>query len=307
MFWVDTKRIIKSGLANFWRSSVVSLSSVLIFTVTLFVIGSLIFLRATLDYSLTQIKDKVDVNVYFTTTATEDRILAIKSTLEKLPEVSSVQYTTREQALSNFKQRHENDYLTIQALDELDDNPLGASLNIRAKETSQYESIVKFLEDGSGLSGASASIIDKINYKQNKEVIDKLTQVIDGTKKLGLAITFALSLICLVITFNTIRLAIYIAREEIGIMQLVGAGRHYIRGPFIIEGVLYGAFSAVIAMIMFYPATLWLGSLTKNFFGGINVFDYYLSNFIEIFLVLLMTGAVLGAIASFLAVRKYLR
>jgi cell division transport system permease protein len=298
---------VRAGILNFSRVSVVSFSSVFIFTITLFVIGSLILLNAVLSYSLEQIKSKVDVNVYFTTSAPEDTVLSIQDALKKLPEVADVGYTSREVALENFRERHSSDYLIIQSLEELGDNPLGATLNIRAKDPSQYESIVNFLEGGSELVKSNSSYIDKINYHQNKAVIDRLNNIIAGTKKVGLAITLALVIISILITFNTVRLAIYISREEIGIMRLVGAGNHYIRGPFLIGGVLYGIISAVITMILFWPITVWLGRTTTFFFGGINLFNYFVSYFYEIFGILLFSGVFLGAVASFLAVRKYLK
>ncbi len=307
MLWTDIKRIVRSGTVNFSRATVVSLSSVFIFTITLFVIGSLILLNAVLSYSLEQIKEKVDVNVYFTTNAPEETILAIQASLQKLPEVAVADYTSRDEALQNFKKRHEGDYLIAQSLEELGDNPLGASLNVRAKDPSQYEGIVSFLEGGSALVKSNASYIDKINYHQNKEVIDRLNKIIAGTKKIGFAVTLALVIISILITFNTIRLAIYISREEIGIMRLVGAGNHYIRGPFLIEGVLYGVISAIITMLIFWPVTAWLGKTTTMFFGGINLFDYYTSYFFQLFFILLSSGVFLGAVSSFLAVRKYLK
>jgi len=90
-------------------------------------------------------------------------------------------------------------------------------------------------------------------------------------------------------------------------MQLVGANDSYVRGPFIVGGIIYGIFSAVFALILFVPTTIWFGETTTNFFGGINIFDYYMSNFLEIAFILLLSGVLLGAISSVLAVRKYLR
>ncbi len=306
MLWISTKRIIKSGFVNFWRNGVVSLAGMLVMTITLFVIGSIIFLGAILNTSLEQIKNKVDISVYFTTAAPEEEILSLKKSIEALTEVSFVAYTTRDEALANFRERHKNDYLTLQALDELGENPLGASLSIKAKETSQYESITKFLESKEDVSSGGKKIIDKINYYQNKIAIDKLTKIIDGANKIGLAVTIVLIAISIIITFNTIRLAIYTAREEIAVMRLVGGNNAYIRGPFLIEGLMYGAISSIITMAIFYPVTLWLGGATENFFGGINLFDYYLSNFWQLFAVILLSGILLGVVSSFLAVRKYL-
>lgn len=306
MLWTSTKRIIKSGFVNFWRNGVVSLAGILVMTITLFVIGSIIFLGAILNTSLEQIKNKVDINVYFTTAAPEEEILSLKSSIETLPEVSFVTYVTRDEALANFRERHKNDYLTLQALDELGENPLGASLSVKAKEPSQYESITKFLESKENISAGGKKIIDKINYYQNKIAIDKLAKIIDSAKKIGLAVTIVLIVISIAIAFNTIRLAIYTAREEIAVMRLVGGNNAYIRGPFLIEGAMYGIISSVITMALFYPVTLWLGRATENFFGGINLFEYYVSNFWQMLAIILLSGIALGAISSFLAVRKYL-
>jgi len=276
-------------------------------TVTLFTLGLIIFASALLDSSLEQIRSKVDVNIYFNIDAPEDEIFALQQSLERLPEVAEAIYISRDQALENFRDRHKNDYLTIQALDELGENPLGASLGVKAKETSQYESIAKFLQDKTALAQGEYSIVDNINYEQNKVAIEKLTKIIDGAQKLGLALAIFLIVVSIIITLNTVRLAIYIAREEIAVMRLVGANNRYIRGPFIVEGIMYGVFSAIIALALFYPVTLWLGDTSENFFGGINLFEYYVANFGQVFLMIILAGVLLGAISSYLAVRKYLR
>ncbi len=303
---LDLRRVIKSGFINFKRSSFVSLSSVLVMTITLSVITMLIFSQAILNFSLASLEDKVDVTVFFTTGAQESEILSLKSSIEELPEVASVDYVSADQALDNFKERHANDYLTLQALEELDENPLGATLNIKAVETSQYESISNFLESDSALSSNQKVIIDKVNYSQNKLVIDRLISITEGAKKLGIALTIVLMLISLIITFNTIRLVIYIAREEISVMRLVGAENHYIRGPFLVEGMLYGIISAIITMIIFYPMTLWVGANMTSFLG-INLHTYYIANFFQLLIVTGVFGMFLGVVSSYWAVRTYLK
>jgi len=306
MFWTHLKRVIRSGFLGFWRNGFVSLASILVITITLFVIGSLIFFSAVMDASLEQIKNKVDIDVYFVTMASERDILSLKGSLEGLPEVKGVSYTSREDALTQFKERHADDFLTLQALEELDDNPLGASLNIRAKETSQYESIARFLERQNALVKGVDPIIDKINYYQNKSAIDKLTRIIESAELFGLVIVVVLSFITIIITFNTIRLAIYTSKDEIAVMRLVGAGNKYIRGPFLVEGFMYGFFSAIIVLIIFYPLTMWLSEPTERFFGGINVFDHYVNNFGQIFLILILSGVFLGVFSSYFAVQRYI-
>src|SRR3989344_2946057 len=248
MLRTTIKRIFWTGFVSFWRNGFVSFASILVMIVTLFIIGLLIFVGALLNASLTELRDKVDVNVYFATSAPEERILDLKKSLETLPEVSYVEYISREQALEEFKKRHENDQLILQALEELGENPLGASLNVKAKETSQYESIAKFLERQNDTS--TSNFIDKVNYYQNKKAIDQLSGIIDASRKLGFGIVILFGLISIIITFNTVRLAIYTAREEISVMRLVGASRSYIRGPFVVSTLICGAVAGALTFLL---------------------------------------------------------
>lgn len=303
---LDIKRIIRGGFLNFVRNGFVSLSSVLVMTITLSVITLIILSQAVLSFSLSQLEQKVDVTVFFTVGASESEILNIQGQLEQLPEVARVEYISASQALENFKERHKTDYLTLQALEELDSNPLGATLNIQAIETSEYEQIANFLESGDALASNQRVIIDKVNYFQNKLVIDRLIAITEGAKRLGLGITFVLVLISVIITFNTLRLNIYIVREEIGVMRVVGAEKFYVRGPFMVEGMIYGLVSAFITMLIFYPISLWLGANMTDFLG-INLNTYYLANFFQLFIITAVFGMLLGVISSFLATRAYLK
>lgn len=306
MFKIKLKRIIVSGYRNFTRSGFTSLASILIMTITLFVITSLIFIQAGLNSSLNDIKEKVDVTVYFVSDADEASIKNIEASLKNLPEVRDITYTSQDQALIEFKERHSNDYLTLQALDELDENPLGASLNIKAKDPSQYESISKYFESDTTLSKGAMTVIDKIDYHQNKIVIDRLTSIITGAKRLGFAVSLVLVLISIFITFSTIRLIIYMSREEINVMKLVGAGGRYIRGPFIVSGVLVGVIASLVTIILFVPVSIWLGNQMTDFIG-INLFTYYKANFLQLFIIMLGSGVIIGSISSIFAIHRYLR
>ncbi len=301
------KRVLVSGWKSFVRGGAVSAATVLIMTVTLSIIGSLIFLSALLTFTLGAIKEKIDVSVYFVTSAQEADILSVKSQLEKLPQVESVSYTSADDALVAFRDRHANDQLTLQALDELGGNPLDASLEVRARDPSEYEGIVKFLEASPTLSAGGASIVDRINYAQNKDVIDRLSLAIRATREIGFAIVILFAIASILIAFATIRLAIYIAKDEVAVMRLVGASNAYIQGPFIVTGVITGVTAALIVLILLWPATWYLGTKTSGWFGGFDVASYYSSHFALVLFIILSSGIVLGAFASVLAIRKYLK
>jgi cell division transport system permease protein len=307
MYITKIKRVLRTSLANFWRNGFVSLSSLVVMFITLFMISSLIFTSAILKFSLEEIKDKVDINVYFTSRAGEADIFSLKKSIESIGEVSSVTYISKEQALINFKERHKDDSLTLEALEELGENPLTASLSIKAKEPSQYEGIAKFLNNEDALAGGSNSIIEKVNYYQNKVVIERLTKITDAANTVGFWVAILFIIISVIITFNTIRLAIFISKDEISVMRLVGASSRYVKGPFVVSGILYGIVSAILVIVIFFGLTYWMGNLSKNFFVGLDLFDFYLKNFGQIFLIIFGSGIALGAVSSYLAVKKYLK
>ncbi len=299
------KRVIRIGFINFVRNGYVSLASVLIMTVALSVVSSLVFTKAVLDSTLNQIKEKVDINVYFTTSAPEDDILTLKKRIEGMPEVDKVFYSSREEELERFKERHQNDELTLQALEEIGQNPLGASLNIKAKDPSQYEGIAGFLENQKKES--QASIIDKVNYNKNKEAISALNKIIGASKKLGIAAVLFFALVALLITFNTTRLTIYMYREEISVMRLVGASASYIKGPFVVTGLLYGLIGTILTMLLLLPISYWAGPYTEALGTGLSTWSYYLGSILKFFAILIISGFGIGALSSYLAVKKYLK
>lgn len=306
---VTIKRVFRAGFVSFWRNGFVSFASVLMMTFTLFTILLAIFTGVILNTTLQQFRDKADMNVYFTTDAPEADVLALQKQIDALPEVASSEYVSEDQALANFRAAHQNDQLTLQALDELGTNPLGAVLNIHAKDIASYGSIANFLQQQEALQTGQPQIIDKINYfdEQHQQAVLRLGQITDSAKWIGLAIIAIFIFITIAITFNTLRLTIYSSREEIQVMRLVGAGQGYIRSPFIVEGVMYGFIAAIITLLLFYPITWWLGRTTETYFGGINIFSLYINHFPLLFLIVVGSGVVLGAVASYLAVRRYLR
>jgi len=305
-FWVTTKRVARYGFIGFMRNGFVSLSAVLVMTITLFVFASLIIGGAALSAVLKDLTGNVDVTVYFTPDATQDQIQQLQSSLSALPQVSSVTAITPDQELAAFQARHQNDQVMMQALDELSANPFGPALEVKAKDTSQYATIANYVSDTQKNNQALGAVIDKINYFQNQAAIDRLNNIIETSRRFGIAIAIVLGLSSLLIVFNTIRLAIYTAREEIGIMNVVGASRWYVRGPFLIAGLLYGFLAGILVLLILYPLTAWIGPDSQKFLGVFNVFGYYTAQFPMIFLSIVGSGMVLGAISSYLAIRRYL-
>lgn len=301
------KRTIIAGLRGFYRNRTVSLSSIFILTITLSIVTSFYLFGAVFDYTLEQVKEKVDVRVYLTVDTTEAQAAEIKAKLLGLTDVKSVTYTSREQALLDFKKKHEGDQLTLQALEELGSNPFGASLSVIAKDTSRYEAIATQLSEGSGLLGDQKGVIDKVNYYQIKDSIDKLNSIIGWVNTVGFWLSVIFVLMSCMIVYNTIRLAIFVYRDEIAVMKLVGASNMFIRGPFIVESVLYSIVATFFTIILFFPATVWVTKKTVFFFEGLNINAFYMSHLVQLIGILLIFSTVLTVLSSLLAVRKYLK
>jgi len=300
------KRIVRSGFVGFWRNAFVSVAAIFVMTVALFVVGSTMMIDKVLSVTLDNIQDKVDINVYFVVSAEQPAIDTLMTSLKALPDVEEVTLTSREEALAEFTELHKNESSIMQGLEELGENPLGASLAIRAKETSQYEGIATFLNDQQALEDPQKPLIKEVNFGKNKEAIDKLTGIINAVERSTFIAMVVLVLASVFITFNTIRLAIYTSREEISVMRLVGASNAFIRGPFMLQGIMYGVVAGVLALLILYPIVLWLGPETEAFFQ-FNLFTYFASDFIRIFGTLVGTGIVLGMVSSMMAVARYLR
>jgi cell division transport system permease protein len=307
MIITKLKRTIKSGVISFWRNGSVSLASVLILAVTLTVISMVLFSGVVLSSTLETIKNKVDIDVYFVNGATEDSMLAFANDVKKNTDIAEVKYISRDQAYKDFRERHKDEEATLQALNEIGENPLPASINVKAKDPNSYSSIVEFLKLKQKNLGEN-NIIEKINYtEKNKQAIDSLNRIINASNKLGILIAIFFAIVSILITFNTIRLAIYIFREEISVMRLVGASEVYIKAPFVTVGILYGLVSAIVTTIILLPITHYAGNWTEKLGTGINLFNYYQSNLAIIILALVVAGALLGSISSFLAIKKYLK
>jgi len=299
---VTLSRIIKYGFHNFFRNGWLAVSTISIMTLALFVFEGLIIFNFISKTTIQSIQDKIDISVYFKNNVSEDEILSIKKSLEGLAEVKSVEYISQEKALELFKARHASDEVITQTLKELDKNPLLPSLNIKANDPSQYSSIASYLENPS-----LSNLIEKVTYAQNQVVIERLSKIIDTTQKGGIIITFFLAIAAILVTFNTIRLAIYSNSEQIGIMRLVGASNNFIRGPYIVEGIVYGILAAILSFLIWLPIIKGISPHVNNFVPEINLTSYVGDNFLKFIFYQVLFGIGLGIVSSIVAIRRYLR
>lgn len=306
MFNKKLKRIFNIGFTNFKRGGTVSFAAVLLVMITLVLVNMLLMFQVVLATLINTAKDRVDLIVYFSPRTREERILELKNILESRDDIKEVKYTSRESVLAQFEKKHENDYITLQALNELPNNPLGAELSIKAVDSTYYQAINDYLKSDEIEGLGYGSEIEKINYFQNKEIIDSLIEKTESSRRFGIAFILLFAIIAIIITYNTIRLTIFVAREEITVMRLVGAENAYIRGPFVFEGMLLGTIGAVCAYLLTLIVLVFARSSLDQFLG-FDMLSYYLRNSLQIFGIIFVIGILVTSISSTLAIRKYLK
>lgn len=317
MIFTTFKRITRTGFVNFWRNGFLSFAAIVVITLSLLAFGGMIFASAFGRAMLAEVKEKVDINVYFSLSATEEDVLSIKKSVDALPEVSKSIYVSRDQALEAFKTKWADNSLIMQGLTEIGSNPFPAALNIKAKDPSTYADIVNYLNSTRAIVADGSPVIEKINYEENKLIIDRLSSIIPTVEQIGGAVVILFIVVAVIVVFNTIRLIIYTARDEISVMKLVGASNIYVRGPFFVSGVIYGIVSGLIALGLLAVFAYWGDTLilrlagvdvAQNFELMVNVLSaYFIKNFTEILILIMGAGIVLGGVSSYIAARRYLK
>ncbi len=294
----------KEALINLKRNASTGIGSMITIFLSLFIIGVFFFMNTMIQSVVDQMEDKVSITAYVLDEATDADINTMMSTIEKMSYVESVSFTTKEQALENFKESEAN----LGMVDALDgDNPLPRSIEVELSDPQQVEGVAaQIIADPT-----FAKICDRpedpsesVMYGQRS--VEKLFTVTNILRYAGIAAVILLVFVTLIFINNTIRLAIMARRREIAIMRLVGATKGFIRGPFVMEGVIHALIGAVLAIaclgLIKVVVTPHLTSLIQWLPLNIST-----GEFIGVSVVLLVIGVLIGLFGSALAMRRYLK
>jgi len=296
------KRIIKLGIKGFFRNTALSIASVFIIALVVFLITMLFLFNIASKKLITDIREKVDITVYFKEEVSGEEILQVKDKLFQIPEVKDIEYVSKEEALDSFVEKHKDDSVLLESLEEVGGNPFLASLNIKAHQADQYEQISNFLANS-----PFKDMFAKVDYYQRKPVIEKLFSVTSTLNKGGILISIIFGIIAILVAFNTVKIAIFNSSEEISTMRLVGASNWFIQGPFLIQGFIAGVLAAVITLVLTLGLTWGLDSKIKVLVPEISALFLFLQNFGLLLLIQIGLGVGVGMLSSFMAIRKYLR
>lgn len=296
-------RVLRFSLQDVGRNIWLSAVTVTILFLALLSINLLITVRVISQNAVSAVKEKMDISLYFKADASETEILEIKDRISALPNVKSVQYISKEQALLTFKERNQDKQEVIAALRELGQNPLSPSLTILPQELSGTVTLLD------SLKGLDSDVIESRDFSDNSLLLDKISAITKRVNEVGLAIISIFILTSLLVVYNAVRVAIYTHRQEIEIMRLVGASNSFVYLPFLVSALIYTLISVVLIIFVFYPFLSLLQPYLETFFAGynVNIVAYFLDKFFLIFGLQFLTILVINIAASAFAIRKYAR
>ncbi len=299
--FTSLKRIIKYGWKDFRRNKSLSASSIFVMVITVSLMSSLVLAQYSFKFLISKLQDQVDISVYFKENSKEQDILKIQQEFEEIPGVKEIEYVSKQMALNKFIESHRSNVDLMESLEEVGNNPLPPSLNIRVKEAAQYAQV------SAALQGASyGNLIDKVDYYERKPVIDRVFAISSEIQGFGIFFSLLLIGLATVLIFNQVRLSIYSAKKEIEVMRLVGASNWFVRGPFLAQGVFIGGFASIITCLLFLAACAVIGPKLNIILPGLDIFQYVVNNFFVILIAQFAVGIGLGILSSMIATRKYI-
>ncbi len=304
---ITLSRIFKGGVTNFIRNAWLAVAAIAVMVITLTIVLFSVIANATFANTVQQITDRIDISVYIKDDVTEQQKDDLITKVKGLPEVKSVEYVSKDEALKRYRKQNENNLDLLLAISQTD-NPLPASLQIKPVDPNNIEPIRQFLETDE----IKAMQSEQTSYSgDRKAAIDKITQATTFFRKAGITGIIVFAVISMLIIFNTIRMAIFNRREELNIMRLLGASTWYIRGPFVVETVLYGIIAAIISVALcntlFAVSSSAFGASSLGLLDISYANNYFAQNFWLILASQLGIGILIGGVSSMIATRRYLK
>lgn len=301
-------RVIHTGIVNFMRNISLAVAAMAVMVVTLTIVLFSIITNATFENTIAQITDKISVSAYLQDTTTEAQAKQLVNALRKQPEVKRVVYLNKKQALDSYISQNQNNQNLLTAATE-SGNPIPATIQVYPHDLNDVQKVKEFLVQAQYQKLQTA---DSPSYNgDRKEAIDNITHATNVLRKIGIVTVVVFAVICALIIFNTIQMAIFNRRDEIGIMRLLGANTWYIRGPFVVESAIYGLLSAVFSILIINSAFLAssnalqassLGLLDINYAN-----QYFDAHFWVLLLLQIAVGIIIGTVSSVIATRRYLK
>lgn len=305
--FITLGRVVRTGAVNFVRNLWLAIAAMAIMLVTLTIILFSVIANATFNNTVAQITDKINISLYLKDSVTPEQSKRLVAELKALPNVQSVKYLSKAQALQAYEQQNAGNTQLLQAINETD-NPLPATVQIKPRDLNKIDTIRAFVSKPAVEALQSDPASDS---GDRREAIDKITHATNILREAGIIAVLVFTLISVLIIFNTIQMAIFNRRDELQIMRLLGASTGYIRGPFVVESIIYGILSAVLSLLIIYALFVTASSsLQATSFGLLDIGysqSFFQAHYWQLLTMQLVLGILIGAASSVIATRRYLK
>lgn len=286
---------VKRALEGLWRNRAMSLAAAVTMVLMLVLLAGLLLVMSGLQAGLQYVEQKVEVQAFINDGVSEGRLAELRERVAGLPEVASVIYTSKDQALADFREQ-----LRAQGKQDLtvftNTNPIPAKLSVKLRDPHVFGDVVATLK---GARGVVSEVIE------TQRVVEALLAVTGVMRTVGLGVLAMVGLTVLFIVVNTIRMAVMARADEIEVMRLVGASSAFIRWPFIFEGLFLGALSALATLGLLSLAAAPISQLTATVVSQVPVgFDERLTQ--QLVAIVLGGGFLLGGVGAWISLRTYL-
>ncbi|MGE5312634.1 MAG: cell division protein FtsX [Acidobacteriota bacterium] len=308
--WITWTRMVRYGINNFSRNAWLTTAATAVMTITLLVVFSAVIARVVLNDTVSTLRQRVDIPIYLRSDITNDEVKTVRAKFEADENVQSVTYTTLEEARSAFIAKNNLSKEQLQVIADLPTVPFSPSLRVVVKDPNNTASLAKLVKDDTAVVNALTTNprLKPAFTGENKRVIETIGRWASTAEKIGLVAGVLFTAISMLIIFNTIRMAIFNRRDEIEMMKLIGANKGFIRGPFVVEAVMYGFIAAVIATILGIVGFLSLEPKLRGYGIATSSLHEAVITLSPLILVgMIAVGALIGIVSARLAVRRYLR
>jgi cell division transport system permease protein len=304
--FITLSRIVRTGIVNFVRNAWLSVAAMAVMIITLTIVLFSVITNATFSNTVAQITDKIDVSVYLKDTTTEGQGNELARAIKDLPNTKSVIYLSKSEALDRYREQNKDNPALLSAINETE-NPIPATIQIKPRDLNKIQAIRDYLNQS-----ANKELWDDVSYRDDrKAAIDKIAHATELMRRAGIIAVAVFAFISVLIIFNTIQMAIFNRRDEITIMRLLGASTWYIRGPFVVETIMYGVISALVSVLLIH--SLFVASSSALQASSLGLLDinyanlYFSEHLWQLLGIQLGLGILIGAVSSFIATKRYLK
>jgi cell division transport system permease protein len=302
MSFTTLKRVFRLGFTNFWRNRWLSAAGTFVMTLTLFIISIFAILSLVVITTTNAVKEKVDMIVYFDDAASDAQIQRLQGDVLTLPQVKTVRYVSKEEALQEFLSRSTSE--RIRSLVSSENNPLPRSLQVKTTDPEDLDLVANFIQQS-----PENPVIRRISYLENRDVIQKLLSITKFVNRMGVILSAIFIAISFLVIANTIRLAIFARREELEVMRLVGASDAFVKLPFYVEAILYGMIAAVFTMLLIELGLGAISPMVARYLGDVslNLSSFFHQYFFPVFALQIAVGALIAIISTAFTARRFIR